>query len=76
MPNAVLERIRQVLGNLLRIFGICQSYVDKNDLWTEMLAAAAFEIRSTTNRLKGYSPGLLLFGRDMIIPINMKWIGD
>ena len=40
-----------------------------------ILAAAAFEILSATNRLKVYSAGQLVFGRDMIIPIKhmMDW---
>ena len=36
------------------------------------MAAAAFGIHSTTNRLKGYSPGKLVFVRDMILPIKHK----
>ena len=35
-----------------------------------ILAAAEFSIRSTTNRKKCYSPGQLIFGRDMIILIK------
>ena len=38
----------------------------------EILAAAAFEICSTTNRQKGYSLGQLIFVRDMIIPIKHR----
>ena len=40
-----------------------------------ILAAAAFVIRSSTNRIKGYSPGQLIFGRGMILPIKhrMDW---
>ena len=70
MSNAVLEQIHQVLGNLVRTSNISQTYVDKNYLWTGILAVAAFAIRSTTNRQKNYSPGQLIFGRDMILPIK------
>ena len=53
MSNAVLKSIHQVLGNLVRTFNISpQTYVDKNDLWTGILAAAAFLTYSTTNRKK------------------------
>ena len=68
MSNAILEQIHQVLGNLVRIFNIQQNCVDKNYPWTGILAAAAFEICSTTSRQKGYGPGQLIFGRDMILP--------
>ena len=52
--NAVLEKIQQVLVNQERTFNISpQTYVEKNDPWTGILAAAAFVICSTTNRKKG-----------------------
>ena len=66
MSNTALEQIHQVFGNLVRNFNISQTYVDENDLWTGILAAAAFEIFSTTNMQEGYSPGQLIFSRDMI----------
>ena len=71
MSNAALERIHQVLLNLIRNFNISnQIYVDKDDPWTGVLAAAAFEICSITNRQNSYSPGKWIFGRDMILPIK------
>ena len=49
LSNAVLEHIHQVLGNLVRNFKILtQIYVDKNDPWMGILAAAEFAITSTT----------------------------
>ena len=73
MPNAVLERIHQVLGNLVRTFKIStQTYVDEDEPWTGILAASAFAIFSTTNIPKGYSPGQLIFDRDMILPIKHR----
>ena len=73
MYNEILERIHQVLGNLLRTFNISfQAYIDEDDQWTSNLAASAFSIHSTNNRQKGYSPVQLIFGRDMILPIKHK----
>ena len=69
MSNAILERIHQVLGNLVHNFNIQKTYVDENDQWADILAAEAFAISSTTNWQKGYSPGQLIFCRDMILPI-------
>ena len=40
MSNMVLERIHQVLGNLMRNFNIYKTYVEKYDPWTVILAAA------------------------------------
>ena len=68
--NAILEQIHQVLGNLVRTFNITQTYVDKEDPLLGILAAAAFEICSTKNNLKGYSLGKLIIGRDIIPPIK------
>ena len=73
MSNAILEWIRQVIRNLVPNFNIStQTYVDKNDPWTSILDAAAFVILSTTNRKNCYSPGQLIFSRDMIILIKHR----
>ena len=46
--NAMLERIQQVLGNLVRNFNIIETYVDKDNPWLGILDATAFTIISTT----------------------------
>ena len=70
MSNAILERIQKVLGNLVRTCNITQTYVDKDDPWSVILAESAFLIISITNRLKMYSLVQLLFGRGVIILIK------
>ena len=70
MSNVILERIHQVLGNLVRTCNITQTYVDEYEPWSGILAAASFAILSTTNSLKGYSPVQLVFFRDVILPIK------
>ena len=72
MSNISLERIHQVLRNLGRNFNIYQTYVDKYYPWTDILSAAEFAISSKNNRVKGYSLGQLVFGRDIIIPIKRE----
>ena len=72
MSNAVLERIHQVLGNLVWKFNIQQTYVDKNDQWTGILDKAAFGILSTNINQKCYSTVQLIFGRDMILLIKNR----
>ena len=53
MSNEALERIHQVLGNLVRTFNIStQTYVDEDYPWTGILATAAFTIHSKNNRQK------------------------
>ena len=67
-----MEQIQQVLENLVLTFNIKETYIDEDDTWLGILVASASEIRSKTNRLKRYSPGQLVFGRDTIIPIKHK----
>ena len=54
--NAILERIHQVLGNIVRNFNMTQTNVEEDDPWLIILSEAAFAIISTKNRLKDYSP--------------------
>ena len=56
MSNAILERVCQVLGNLVRTCNINQTYVDEDDPCLVVLAAEAFKILSTANRQKNYIP--------------------
>ena len=72
MSNAILERIHQVIVNLVRTFNIQQTYVEKHYPWTIILAAAEFSVFSSTSRPKGCSLGQLIFGRDMILPIKHR----
>ena len=39
-PNAISERIHQVLGNLVPTFYITKTYVDKDDPWSGILDTA------------------------------------
>ena len=70
MYNVVLEQIHQVLGNLVRTYNISQTYVDKDDPQSGILAAVYFAIFSTANGKKGYSQGQFIFGHDIILPIK------
>ena len=73
MFNVLSERIHQVLGNLVRNVNVfTHTYIDKNDPRTGILAAAVFAIYSTNKSQKGYSPGQLIFCRDMILPIKHR----
>ena len=68
--NANIERIYQVLGNLVRTYNLQESYVDDTDPFMGILNTAAFAVQSTYHRKKDKSLGQLVFGRDMILPIN------
>ena len=66
----ILERIHTVLDHLVRTYNIKCTYIHEYDPWLRILVDAVFIIHCTTNGLKGYSPGQLVFGRDMIILIK------
>ena len=68
--NAIIEGIQQVLGNLLRTYNLQETYLYYSDPWMGILAAAAFAVCSTYHTNKVKVPGLLVFGQDMILPIN------
>ena len=68
--NAIIERLHQVFGNLVRTYNLQETYVEDADPFMEKLAAAAFAVRYTYDRTKEKIPVQLAFGRDMILPIN------
>jgi hypothetical protein len=46
--------------------------MDVNGPWSSFLASAAFAIRSTYHTTLKATPGQLVFGRDMLLPIRFK----
>ena len=74
--NVVLEWVHQVLGNTGQTYNIKYAYIYEDDPQSTILVVAALVICSTKNRLKGYSPGQLLFSCDIILPIKIMWIGN
>jgi hypothetical protein len=46
--------------------------LNKNDPWSTFLASAAFAIRSMYHTTLQATPGQLVFGRDMLLPIKFK----
>jgi hypothetical protein len=72
--NAIVERIHQVMGNMLRSFELEDRELDQDNPWSEFLQACAFGIRSTHHTTLQASPGQLVFGRDMIH--NLPFVAD
>ncbi|MGH3056092.1 MAG: integrase, partial [Gaiellaceae bacterium] len=64
--NAILERVHQVLANMLRTFELEKQEFDQNNPWSGFLAATAWALRSTYHTTLAATPGQLVFGRDMI----------
>jgi transposase InsO family protein len=68
--NAIVERVHQVIGNIIRSFELETNYLDEVDPWKGILSATAFAVRSTFHTTLQNSPGQLVFGRDMILNIK------
>ena len=68
--NSVLERTHQVLGNMFRTFELADRDLAMTDPWDAVFASAAFAIRATYHTTLGVSLAQLIFGRDMILPIQ------
>ena len=67
--NAIVERVHQTIGNILRTFNLNETKVDEKDPWSGILAATMFAIRSTVHTTSQYTPMQLVFGRDSILNI-------
>jgi transposase InsO family protein len=64
--NSIIERIHQVMVNMLRAFELEERELDPNGPWNKFLRACAFGIRSKFHTTLQAFPGQLVFGRDMI----------
>ena len=64
--NVVLERVHQVVADMLRSKDLENYDLDQDDPWSEILASVAWAIRSTVHSTLEATPGQLVFGRDMI----------
>ena len=70
--NAIIGRVHQTIGNILRAFDV--QTMDQNDPWSGILAATMFAVRATYHTTLQASPMQLVFGQDAIL--NIKHITD
>ena len=75
--NAILERIHQTIGNIIRTFKVQDEEIDLEDPWSGILAAAMFATRATIHTTLKATPCQLVFGRDAILNIKYApdWVG-
>ena len=66
--NAILERVHQSIGNIIRTFSFDD--LEEDDPWSGILSATAFAIRETVSTTTEKSPMQLVFGRDAILNIQ------
>ena len=65
--NAIIECIHQVISNMVKTYKLEENYLDEENPWAGIIAAAAFAIWSTYHTTLQATPGQLVFGRDMIL---------
>ena len=73
--NAIVERVHQTIGNMIRNFELYDNDgIDDDDPWSGILATVMAAVRSTYLTITQATPMQLVFGRDAII--NTKFIAD
>lgn len=72
--NAILERIHQTIGNMIRALRVQHAKLDENDPWSGILSAIAFATRATIHTTLRATPMQLVFGRDAIF--NVKHLAN
>ena len=68
--NAILERIHQTIGNMIRALQVQEAEVDEEDPWTGILSAVAFATRATIHTTLQATPAQLVFGRDAVFQVK------
>src|SRR4051812_32435408 len=77
-PLHILSRMGQVeRANGLILSGIIPRLVEPLErapgAWIEELPAVLFSLRTTPNRLTGFTPFFLVYGSEAIIPSNIEF---
>ena len=65
--NAILERVHQTIGNIIRTMNIQQMVLDDENPWDGILASTMFALRATVHTTTQFTPTQLVFGRDAIL---------
>ena len=71
--NGIVERVHQVLNDALRTFELDELELDPVRPWDRFLSMVAFAVRSTYHTTLEATPGQLVFGRDMLLPVKFKY---
>ena len=66
--NAIIGRIHQTIGNIIRTFDV--SNIVNNNPWSGILAVTMFAVRAMYHTTLQASPMQLVFVRDAILNIN------
>ena len=70
--NAIIERIHQVIGNMIRTFEIQKMDLDEKAPWKGILVDIMFDLRATFHTTLEATPMQLLFGRDAMLNVQFQ----
>ena len=70
--NAILERVHQVVGSMLKTKDLVNIEFDELDMWSPILASVAYAIRCSHHSTLNATPGQLVFGRDMLLDLKFE----
>jgi hypothetical protein len=76
--NGIIERVHLTPNYTLRTLEIDGREMDEKDPWGQFLSSAAYAIHSTFHTTLKSTPGHLVFGRDVVLPIKFMadWGGN
>ena len=69
--NSIIERICQILGNIIWTFELHEDSDATQDTWKGVLLAAIFALRAAYHTIIQATPMQLVFGTDVIL--NMQF---
>ena len=67
---AIIERLHRVMGDMLRCMIVSKCFKDDDPI-NNMLQAAAYGIRATMHGTTQYTPGQMVFNKDMVLRTAM-----
>ena len=67
--NAIVERVHQTIGNVIRTMELYDQELDQEEPFKGVISATCFAIRSTVHTTTQHTPMQLVFGRDAILNI-------
>jgi len=70
--NAIIERIYQTCGNIIRSFEVHESDLTAESPWDGILSAAIFALRATYHTTLQATPSQLVFGSDAILNVKFE----
>jgi hypothetical protein len=69
--DGIIERVHLTLNDALRTSELDGREMDDKDPWGPFLSSAAYAIHSTFHTTLKATPGQLMFGIDMVLPIEL-----